>query len=68
MKRLAVIVLWSTILFVARSSAETSPIQVLLLDGQSAWPYHNWQLTTRVLKRNWKTQAGFGSRRDLSPV
>ena len=51
MKRLAVIVLWSTILFVARSSAETSPIQVLLLDGQSAGPYHNWQLTTRVLKK-----------------
>src|SRR5205814_2619578 len=51
MKRFALVVLWSTILFVATSSAETSPIRVLLVDGQSAGPYHNWQLTTRVLKR-----------------
>ena len=59
MKRLAVIVLWSTILFVARSSAETSPIQVLLLDGQSAGPYHNWQLTTRVLKKELEDSGRF---------
>jgi type 1 glutamine amidotransferase len=26
-------------------------IKVMLLDGQSAGPYHNWQLTTPVLKR-----------------
>src|ERR1700761_5296050 len=50
MKRFAV-TLWSTILFAACSSAETSPIRVLLLDGQSAGTYHNWQLTTPVLKK-----------------
>ncbi len=58
MKRLAFTVLWGTILFVATSSsAETSPIRVLLLDGQSAGPYHNWQLTTPVLKKELE-QAG----------
>src|SRR5580704_3793914 len=51
MKRLALTILWSTIIFVVTSSAETNPIRVLLLDGQSAGPYHNWQLTTRVLKK-----------------
>ena len=51
MKRLALTILWSTILFVVSSSAETNPIRVLLLDGQSAGPYHNWQLTTLVLKK-----------------
>ncbi len=28
-----------------------APIQVLLLDGQSGGPYHNWKLTTPILKR-----------------
>jgi len=27
------------------------PIPVLLIDGESAGPYHDWQLTTQVLKR-----------------
>src|SRR3982074_119302 len=51
--------LGTTILFVARSSAETSPVQVLLLDGQSAGPYHNWQLTTRVLKKELEDSGRF---------
>lgn len=51
MKRLALTILWSTIIFVVSSSAETNPIRVLLLDGQSAGPYHNWQLTTPILKK-----------------
>jgi hypothetical protein len=50
MKRLAFTILWSTILFGATSSAETSPIRVLLLDGQSAGTYHNWQLTHPIMK------------------
>jgi hypothetical protein len=49
MQRLAFTILWS--LLAATSFAETNPIRVLLLDGQSAGPYHNWQLTTRVLKK-----------------
>ncbi|MCU1293356.1 MAG: Trehalose utilization [Bryobacterales bacterium] len=59
MKRLAVFVLWSVILFVARSFAETSPIQVLLVDGQSGGPYHNWQLTTQVLKKELEDSGRF---------
>ena len=51
MKRLAFTTLWSTILFAATSFAATNPIHILLLDGESAGPYHNWQLTTPVLKK-----------------
>jgi hypothetical protein len=35
----------------ARPAPASPPIAVLLIDGQSAGPYHNWQLTTPVLKR-----------------
>lgn len=35
---------------VTRGSA-ASKIQVLLLDGESGGPYHNWQLTTPILKQ-----------------
>jgi type 1 glutamine amidotransferase len=31
--------------------ANSNPIRVLLLDGQSGGPYHAWQLTTAVLKK-----------------
>ena len=27
------------------------PITVMLLDGESAGPYHNWRLTTPVMKK-----------------
>jgi hypothetical protein len=59
MKRLAVTILWSTILFAGCSSAETPPIRVLLVDGQSAGAYHNWQLTTRVLKKELEDSGRF---------
>jgi TolB protein len=58
MKRLAFTILWST-LFVASSSAETGPIRVLLLDGQSAGAYHNWRLTTTVLKKELEDSGRF---------
>ena len=32
------------------SAAAAEKIRVLLLDGESAGPYHNWQLTTPILK------------------
>ena len=51
MKRLAFTTLWSTIFFVATTYAATNPVDVLLVDGQSGGPYHNWQLTTPVLKK-----------------
>ena len=59
MKRPALAVLWSTILFVATASAATDPIPVLLLDGQSAGSYHNWQLTTPVLKKELEDSGRF---------
>jgi hypothetical protein len=31
----------------------------LLLDGQSAGPYHNWQLTTRILKKELEDSGRF---------
>lgn len=31
--------------------AQAKPIQVMLLDGESAGPYHNWRLTTPVIKK-----------------
>ncbi len=31
-------------------TAWAAPIRVMLLDGESAGPYHNWRLTTPVLK------------------
>jgi uncharacterized protein len=33
------------------SSRAAAPIRVMLLDGESGGPYHQWQLTTRVLKK-----------------
>lgn len=30
--------------------AQSAPIRVLLLDGESGGPYHNWKLTTPVLR------------------
>jgi type 1 glutamine amidotransferase len=35
----------------ASQAAPKSPIRVMLLDGQSAGPYHNWRLTTPILRR-----------------
>src|SRR5215469_10210177 len=33
------------------SFASAATIEVLLLDGQSGGPYHNWKLTTPILKK-----------------
>jgi hypothetical protein len=38
------VLLWSGI-------AMAAPIKVMILDGQSAAAYHNWQLTTQIMKR-----------------
>ena len=59
MKRPGFTILWSTILFAVTASAETNPIHVLLLDGQSAGSYHNWQLTTPVLKKELEDSGRF---------
>ncbi len=34
-----------------RADAQAKPIPVMLLDGESGGPYHNWRLTTPVIKK-----------------
>jgi type 1 glutamine amidotransferase len=41
----------SALLLLNPSAAAKKPIPVLLVDGQSGGPYHVWQLTTKVLKK-----------------
>jgi type 1 glutamine amidotransferase len=41
---------WSATCFPTLATAASSPISVLLVDGQAGGPYHNWRLTTPVLK------------------
>lgn len=38
------------LILTAIATAEDQPIPILLVDGQSGGPYHNWQLTTPALK------------------
>src|SRR5215469_8261352 len=47
----SLVVLGSLPNYARAAAANSSSIPVLLIDGQSAGPYHNWQLTTQVLKR-----------------
>jgi uncharacterized protein len=35
----------------AGAHAQTTPLPIMLLDGESGGPYHNWRLTTPVLKK-----------------
>lgn len=49
MKGLTVLAFIGTTLLTC-GSAVAAPIRVLLLDGQSSGAYHNWKLTTPVLK------------------
>ena len=49
--KLFLLLLFSALLMTASASAATAPIQVLLIDGQSGGPYHNWKLTTPILKK-----------------
>ena len=45
------IVLVGGVLFVAFASQAVDPIPVMILDGESAGTYHNWQLVTPVLEK-----------------
>ncbi|HTC84832.1 MAG TPA: hypothetical protein VK683_10780, partial [Rhizomicrobium sp.] len=40
----ALLALWS-------STVSAAPIKVMILDGASAAAYHDWKLTTQVMKR-----------------
>ena len=42
---------WSAAVGAAPLPSKTKPIRVLLLDGESGGPYHNWQLTSAVMKK-----------------
>ena len=44
-------VLLSLLFYAGMAHAAGGHIRVLLLDGESAGPYHNWQLTTQILKK-----------------
>ncbi len=48
MKRIVWIAIAINVLLTPSRAA--APIRVMLLDGESAGPYHKWQLTSRVLK------------------
>jgi hypothetical protein len=50
MKRNLFAVFLSAMFLAACAFAESAPIRVLLLDGESAGTFHNWRLTTPVLK------------------
>lgn len=41
----------ATLLFAIGPFAAAAPIRVMILDGESGGPYHNWHLTTPVLKQ-----------------
>jgi type 1 glutamine amidotransferase len=63
MKRLVLAILvatvWSTALWAAPAFSKASPIQVLLLDGESGGPYHAWQLTSAVMRKELEDTALF---------
>jgi hypothetical protein len=59
--------LGSTTFFAARMPSRTEPIRVLLLDGQSGGPYHAWQLTSGVLKKELEDAAIFEVTISTSP-
>lgn len=50
MKRIVFAVISSMVLFASLANAAPAPIRVLLLDGESGGPWHNWKLTTPILK------------------
>lgn len=51
MKTLLLTTLLSACLLLPVPSRAAGPIHVMLLDGESGGPYHNWQLVTPVLKK-----------------
>jgi type 1 glutamine amidotransferase len=48
---LAPVILAVTFLFSPVTRAASRPIEVMLLDGESGGPYHAWQVTTPILKK-----------------
>src|SRR5436853_395994 len=47
----ALVALASVVLLVALTVRTAAPVRVMILDGESAGPYHKWQSTTPVLRK-----------------
>src|SRR2546428_5394874 len=45
------IALASVVLLVALTARAAAPVRVMILDGESGGPYHKWQSTTPVLRK-----------------
>jgi catechol 2,3-dioxygenase-like lactoylglutathione lyase family enzyme len=51
MMRFVIAILTAMLWLVSSAFAESEIIHVLLIDGQSGGPYHNWKLTTPILQK-----------------
>lgn len=51
MKRIVLVVLALAISLSTIPARATAPIRVMILDGESGGTYHNWRVTTQVLKQ-----------------
>lgn len=51
MKATIFVVLFVVVLIIPVRGTVAAPINVMILDGESGGPYHKWQLTTPVLKK-----------------
>ena len=51
MKRTVIAIVAAAVLFGALATRAAAPIAVMILDGESGGPYHDWQRVTPVLKK-----------------
>lgn len=51
MKIISLLALLGAAILLIGTAQAAAPLQVMLLDGESGGPYHKWQLTTPVLKK-----------------
>ena len=51
MKKTALGIVLGAMCFAAWPSGAATPVRVMILDGESAGPYHDWQHVTPVLKK-----------------
>jgi type 1 glutamine amidotransferase len=49
----------SLLVFMALATSYAAPIKVMLLDGQSGGPYHDWKATTPVMKKQLESTGLF---------
>ncbi len=51
MKKVALVVLVLTVWLLTLPATAAKPLRVMILDGESGGTYHNWRVTTQVLKK-----------------